>query len=563
MRLPLIAAWQEGATTSSANPAPGFGTHITGGTEANGFDISPTNSPSLRLVNADGSWTGLANTNKTAITQYASYMLFVRGNRSYNISSTTNTTAPTTTVLRVKGNVNQGTLAATAVPAKGFITVTNPYAAPINFAKAISTSTNVKKRIRVWDPTLAGTKGTGAWVIIDGTTGTYRATPPSVYVTSVLQAGQGFIVESADGVNNGSLVLNEDDKDFTSSTISGDRVEGSTMDTSLEVNLKLFNDDSTVSLTDGVLYNFDAGNNDSADVNDAAKLYNTGASLTILDGSQNLAIDSRTTPKEGDSLRLSLTSLKTAGYQFEFVPALLENKTFALYDRYMDTLLPISSSDTTRLTFSVGSAEASKAANRFVIVVQKPKVIASPLPVALALTFVNVKAEAKGKAISVEWKAENETDVLYYTVEKSAGGSHFTAAGKVTASVKGSYAYTDVAPVAGTNYYRITAVTRGGGEYSVIASSNFSTTATGSLSIYPNPITGTAFTATLSNLAAGTYTLSVVSSNGTTAALKTLAHGGGTASQKVVLNHALAAGVYYIRLSSGGAVISRATVTAQ
>lgn len=559
----INAAWQEGATNSSANPAPGFGTHITGGTEANGFDLSPTNSPSLRLVNIDGTWTGLANTNKTAITQYASYMLFVRGNRSYNISSTTNTTAPTTTILRVKGNVNQGTLAATAIPAKGYITVTNPYAAPINFARVINTSTNIKKRIRVWDPTLAGTKGTGAWVIIDGTTGTYRATPPSTYVTSVLQAGQGFIVESADGVNAGSLTMNEDDKDFTSATISGDRVVGSATDTSLEVNLKLFNDDSTISLTDGVLYNFGSGNNDSADVNDAAKLYNTGVSLTIQDGSQSLAIDSRTSPKEGDSLKLNLSNNKAAGYQFEIVPSLLENKTFALYDKYLDTLFPISSVDTTRITFSVGSADASKAADRFLIVVQKPKAISSPLPVALSVTFVKVKAEAKDKAISVKWNVEDETDVLYYTVEKSADGSHFAVAGNVTASAKGSYSYTDGAPVAGINYYRITAVTRGGSRYSVVTSASFSATASGSMGIYPNPITGTTFMAALTNIAAGTYTLSVMSSNGTTVAVKTLAHSGGTASQKVTLSNPLPAGIYYIRLSSAGAIISTTTVTAQ
>ncbi|MBE7174631.1 MAG: hypothetical protein INR73_28935, partial [Williamsia sp.] len=249
----INAAWQEGATSSKANPNPGYGTHITGGTEANGFDLSPTNNASLKYLSSTGVWTTLSNTNKTPVTQYPAYMLFVRGNRSYNITTTTNYTTPTTTVLRVKGNVYQGSLAAKAVTAKGYTTVINPYASPINFAKVISRSTNIKKRIRVWDPTLAGDKGVGGWVIIDGTTGTYRSTPPSSYVTSVLQAGQGFVIESANGTTDGSLALDEDDKDFTSSTISSDRIAGLTNDTSLEVNLKLFNEDSSSSIADGIL----------------------------------------------------------------------------------------------------------------------------------------------------------------------------------------------------------------------------------------------------------------------------------------------------------------------
>ncbi len=558
----INAAWQEGATSSSANPVPGFGTHITGGTQANGFDISPTNNASIKYLSKAGQWTGLANTNKTLVTQYPAYMLFVRGNRSYNISGTTKYTTPMTTVLRIKGNVYQGTMAAKAVSASGYTMVVNPYASPINFSKVISASSNVKKRIRVWDPTLAGENGVGGWVIVDGTTGTYRSTPPSTYVSTVLQAGQGFIIESANGKTNGSLALNEDDKDFTVNTISSDRVVGSTTDTSLEVNLKLFNTDSTASIADGILYNFSTGNNDSADVNDALKLYNNGENIVAKNGSQDLAIDSRTAPKEGDSLALNLYNMKAASYQIEFVPSLLTNKTFALYDKYLNTLTAISSVDTTRITFSIlSSVNASKATDRFTIVTQKSKAAIS-LPAAQSFTFIKVKAEAKNKAINVGWNVENESAVLYYTVEKSTDGVRFTEAGNVVASLKGTYSYTDATPASGMNYYRIKGITKTGSQYAPVVSGSLNAATAVSLNVYPNPLTGTTFTATLSNLSKGTYTLSVVNSSGTTVAVKTLAHNGGTASQKVTLNNHLAAGVYYINLSAAGNTISTTKITA-
>ncbi|HNP53579.1 MAG TPA: hypothetical protein PKK69_03135, partial [Ferruginibacter sp.] len=47
-------AWQEGASAASfgpTDPNPGYGVHITGGTTANGFDQSLTNSPSMKVYN--------------------------------------------------------------------------------------------------------------------------------------------------------------------------------------------------------------------------------------------------------------------------------------------------------------------------------------------------------------------------------------------------------------------------------------------------------------------------------------------------------------------------------
>lgn len=558
----INAAWQEGATSSSANPNPGFGTHITYGLLSDGFDQNPQKTFSMKVRNASDSWVGVPATKTTTITNYPAYFIFIRGNRSYNILGTTDVTTPTTTVLRVTGNVNQGTQAATAVSATGFTLVSNPYAAPVNFTKLISS--NVKPRIRVWDPTMAGVKGVGGYVILDGSTGSYRATPPSANVSALLQAGQGFFVESNDGATAGSITFAESAKDLTGATLGADRIGAASIDTSLEINLKLFNADSTTAIADGILFNFNAAFNDSVDNDDATKLNNFGENLSIKESNTELTIDNRTMPKENDSLHLTFTNSKNASYQFEMVPSSLSNQSFVLYDKYLNSFSPISSNDTTRITFSINTAvNASKAADRFTIVVLKSKV----KTVLSNKGISSIKASAKDKAISVEWTVSNEQGMAYYEVQKSADGNLFTEVGNVIANASAAYSFTDAAPAAGINYYRIKSVSKTGSiVYTSVVNAQLETiSASGvsSVGVYPNPLTGSTFTLTLSNMAAGSYTLSVINSNGAVQFSKAIAHNGGTVSQKISLSHSLAAGIYYVKVAAANGTANMVKIIAQ
>ncbi len=561
----INAAWQEGAISSTDNPHPGFGTHITYGALSDGFDQNPQKSFSMKVYNSTtSSWVSVPATKTTAITSYPAYFIFIRGNRSYNITTTTNYTTPMTTVLRATGNVNQGTIAARPVAATGLTLVANPYASPVNFTKMVSAGSNVKARYRVWDPSLAGDKGTGAWVTVDGSTGTYKSIPPSSYVANTLEAGQGFFVETGDGKTAGSLLFTEAVKDATLSTTSADRIGGATTDTSLEVNLKLFNADTTTAIADGVLFHFGSAYNDSVDNDDAAKLGNTGENLSIREGSHLLTIDERTMPRKGDSLYLNFTNAPSASYQFEIVPSSLSSQSFVLYDKYLNSLSPISSSDTTRITFSINTAvAASKAADRFVLVVMNSKITNTVLPV----TFTSIKATAKEKTVAVQWTVANESGILYYEVQKSTDGRSFTAAGNVAAKGASLYLFTDLSPLAtGVNYYRVKSVGKNGEvHYTNIVTAQIETasaSAPSSVSVYPNPLKGTAFTLTLTNMTAGSYTISVVDQNGAVQFSKQMAHSGGTASQKITLNHALAAGIYYIQLTSPTSITNRIKVIA-
>jgi fibronectin-binding autotransporter adhesin len=83
----ISEAWQEGqardystvaaaATSTAADTAAAFGTQITGGAIANGFDLGFTNNPSIRFFNA-GAWSSPANTNATTVNSREGWMLFV------------------------------------------------------------------------------------------------------------------------------------------------------------------------------------------------------------------------------------------------------------------------------------------------------------------------------------------------------------------------------------------------------------------------------------------------------------------------------------------------------
>ncbi len=558
----INAAYQEGAKSSTDNPVPGFGTHITYGAIANGFDQNPQKTFSMKVYNSSSAaWVGVPATNKTLVTDYPAYMLFIRGNRSYPITSTSSKTPATSTVLRVTGNVNQGEQTAKTISATGVTLVVNPYACPVNFTKIKSASTNLKARIRMWDPQLSGTNGTGGWVTVDGTSGTYRATPPSNLLT-LIQAGQGFFVESADGANSGSMIISENTKDLTSITTSADKEgEDLNLSPSLEVNLRVADTAGTTAIADGVLFNFNETANNGVDKEDAFKIWNFSDNLSILEGSSYLTIDQRKAPVAGDSLKLSLNHTKTADYQLEFVPASLDNQALALYDKYLNKITSISLTDTTRYKFSINlSVTASKAPDRFVIVAQKT----TPIPSVLPVTFTGIKAYAKDKAVTVEWTVKGEQDIAYYEVETSTKGNNFSKAGMVAATGATVYSFTDAAPAAGINYYRVKSVGKEGEvRYTGIVNVNMETAAIGSaVSIYPNPLNGPSFTLTMTNMAAGSYNVAVTSQHGATLYSSKVTHSGGTASQKVTMNRPLANGIYYLTTTATDGTTKTIKVTA-
>jgi hypothetical protein len=96
---------------------------------------------------------------------------------------------------------------------------------------------------------------------------------------------------------------------------------------------------------------------------------------------------------------------------------------------------------------------------------------AAPLPVKL-IDFTAI--ENNGKNI-LNWKTANEINSAYFNIERSGNGRDFAVIGTVNASgssaTEVSYSFTDAAPLAGINYYRLDMVDIDNSkEYSKIAS---------------------------------------------------------------------------------------------
>ncbi|MEP6951871.1 MAG: choice-of-anchor tandem repeat GloVer-containing protein [Ginsengibacter sp.] len=373
----ISLAWQEGATTFSPNPNPhpGFGTHITEGSAANGFDHNPLTAmvSVKKYISTSDSWVPLTNTNATAVNSDA-FLLFVRGDRG--ISLGLNTVPPTTTVLRANGPLKTGNQTF-AVSATGFTAIPNPFACPINF-KTI-TRTNVPDNFYLWDPKLGGSTGVGGYVLLSANgSGGYDITPAAVSPESqFIQSGQGFLVHASG--SGASIVIKESDKSNSGSanvfrpaiTTSTDEHNSTGTAKGLRTTLQIEENDKTTSVLDEALTSYSPVFSNKIDDMDPVKLPNINENLGMLRDGQSLMIERRKAFTGNDTINLQLWNTTQRNYLFQFSPINLASSTILsgyLEDRYLLTSTPISLSEATTVQFSVDGNPASAGKDRFRVV---------------------------------------------------------------------------------------------------------------------------------------------------------------------------------------------------
>ncbi len=376
-------AWQEGATTASAvpNPNPGYGTFITVGSVANGFDqnILGMSTASLKKFTSTGALQAVTNTNTASVANIP-YMLFVRGDRS--IAMKDYTVPANNTTLRATGPLLTGNQTI-PVGATGYTAVANPFASPINFATI--TRNNVKNSFYLWDPKMGGTYGVGAYVNVSFNGTGYDVTPASTSPESqYIQSGQSFLVQSTGTA--GSLVIKESDKSATpaqnvfrqanpgdqQSAVSGGLVFAPAKNaTGLRVNLQP-SDGSQRGVLDEVFASYSSNFSDEIDDMDALKVENVMENLSIIRKGQELMVDRRNVIQTADTLRLNMTNLTATGYMFEFSPIdLSEAESVTLIDNYLKTTTDISLTETSQVYFQTGSDSKASAPDRFCVVIVK------------------------------------------------------------------------------------------------------------------------------------------------------------------------------------------------
>ena len=472
-------------------------------------------------------------------------MLFVRGDRTVVASSQ----SATTVILRTTGKIYSPSNPpdSVVVPSGKFQSVGNPYAAAIDFNSLISTSTNIDSNYYyVWDPLFQSTNGFGGYQVISRTSGPVPGGTANYAIFeqyTQIQSGQAIFVRSI-GSTNGKVKFDETNK------VSGNRNvfrnTGLIPFSSLRSFL-LANDEK---LVDGNLLNIDNQFSNAIDINDAPKLNNFAENFGIRSSNKILAIETRASLNNIDTLFYNLTNLRVQSYKFKFVPENMQNLPLAAYliDKFTGQQTQLNLADTNLISFSIINNPASYASDRFYIVFKHLR----PLPV----TFTDIRAAKQNKNIVVDWAVSNELNTLKYNVQKSSNGIQFSKIGSQLATGNNGsnqqYNFIDHAPFNGYNYYRIQSIgiSPDDHKYSNIVKVLIENQKS-KIIVSPNPITGNTIGLTFFNKAKGIYTTRLYNSFGQLVLSKIITHPvSGNADYNIKPESVLAAGIYTIKITN-------------
>ncbi|MEP7106660.1 MAG: hypothetical protein ABI760_01735 [Ferruginibacter sp.] len=545
-------AWQEGVNNTTlnysgnVNPASGYGTHITlGNAPDSGFDVGINNNPSIKGYNAiTNKWVILPSTN-IPISDYAAYMLFVRGDRSIDLSQGVNAPA-TNTILRSLGNIRMGDQHFN-VAATGFTILGNPYASPIDLNQiGKSNSTNIQDNFYIWDPKITGSNGVGGVVNISWDGSVYDITPPPVSsISQYIQSGSSFYARTNDQATPGSLVVKETDKKNAGSD-NVNRPQNVPGVVKMATNLYSVNSDGTTSIVDGVLNSFGDAYSNAVDNMDAVKLSNIAESFSTQRNGQQLVVERRQPVTIADTIYYRMIQMKVKDYNLEFKATGFENTGLNgfLEDNYLHTSRPVEPNGASIISFTISGESGSYAPDRFRMVFRP----VSTLPV----TIRTIKAWQQKDAVKVEWKVENELGIKQYEVEMSGGGTGFkwSATLIATGNSQGAYNWLDANAQEGNNYYRVKIVgVNGEIHYSSVVKVNIGK-GKEQIKLKSGFITGGAITFRLINMPAGMYGLRLLNCLGQVICTKEVVHTTGNSIETLELNTRPAKGIYIIEFTS-------------
>ena len=373
-------AWQEGVGgTWSSNPAPGYGTHITGGTlrtTAQGYDQGPNN-PSLYAYNG-AAWNILPTTTNDAISNYQGYMLFVRGSRAINLPASTSSTVPDNTVLRPTGLINTGSRPAVTSVGGGFTVVGNPYPSAINFnninKSGVIGGAGGNNAYYLWDPYLGGNFGYGSFIAFswNGVDYDKNIGPSNVDSAGIISSGAAFMVNLSPG---GSVTFDENDKvaDGTGSTYLFRPI---TNTSKLRTSLFSIQTDGTKALHDGVLITFSPQSSNIVNNEDALKMNNFAENFCVFHQSKNIAIERRKNIQSTDTIFFNMWNMKVKKYEIQFDVTLFKvpaNTIMYVEDTYLKQEIAITAATIQTLLFEVTTDSKSAASYRFRLVFKNKK----------------------------------------------------------------------------------------------------------------------------------------------------------------------------------------------
>jgi hypothetical protein len=352
----IYNAWQEGGVANA-----GYGTLITGGASggSNGFDLPTTSAKSIFTYNdnnATGSkWVGLANTDATNLSAGAGYLLFVRGDRTLNITSTPSASGNTT--LRATGTIGQGDISPTlSVTGAGkYNLIANPYPCAIDWNSGSITKTNLTGNFTVYDP------NNNVFVSSNGSVKT-----PNIgnQQAGFIQSGQAFFVQN--DAANGAITFTEAAKTTSATTTSSTTVFGEDANKAqLNINVYRTADNS---FADGVVALFGNNYKTAVDANeDIYKFTNLNETFGLRRNNAVLGLEARPRVQSTDTMYFSLSNFAKKAYSLVIDGSNLSATTAKLEDKFTGTSTVIDVAGTTTYNFDVTDEAASSSNDRFLI----------------------------------------------------------------------------------------------------------------------------------------------------------------------------------------------------
>ncbi|MDO9374839.1 MAG: T9SS type A sorting domain-containing protein [Ferruginibacter sp.] len=548
----ILKTWQNNGVF-----ATGSGMLITGpaasGVAGNGLDYSAQNAVSMKSYNySNGQYVNVINTKiplsagVTGSADNTGYFVFVRGDRDPNNTSVSSVNA---TVLTSIGSLQTGNQVFTASPVAGaFTLIGNPYASPIDFN--LVSRTNLIKRFYVWDPNL---NSVGGYVMLDdlNNDGVFATTIGGSSQTKEIQSGQAFFVETL-STSPAALTFMESSKSTgTSNVIFRPQSPTGQQPGQLNASLYLLNATGANKLADGVLAEFDDSYAAGINREDALKFSNSNENLMIVRNNVSLIAERRPALSINDTIFFKLSNTTQRDYQFIIDSKNLNQPgiTGYLEDNFLGTRKAISLSGATVINFSISPQTGSAAANRFRIVFRQDLTV-------LPVTITRFRALAKGKNIDVQWEVENELNIDRYDLEKRMPATGFEKV--FTVKVQGnnnahnSYAWTDIKPAAGINYFRIKKYDRSGSiSYSHIEKVNIALSTSG-VTIYPNPVTGTIINLRVTQQNSGVCQVEIFNASGQRVLRRNFSYSNGEVNKQIETHSKLPTGIYQLKTTLDG-----------
>ncbi|HPH93115.1 MAG TPA: T9SS type A sorting domain-containing protein, partial [Ferruginibacter sp.] len=521
--------------------AANFATQITGGSTANGFDASPNNSSSIRFFSG-GLWNTPANTNSTGVNSQEGWLLFVRGDRENYGEITNQFKLPTITTLRPRGQIFLGQKTITA---SGLQTVGNPYASAVDYFNMTRTGAGwpASPTYFVWDPSLGGANGVGAWVALTWNGSNFTRSAPlsgtgtSNYDNRYIASGAAIMVDFPAG--GGTLSMNEANKNTDSTTTAFRPVR------QLMTSLQAKDADNTLYVADAALSLFGNQFNDAADVDDARKLSNVNENICLRRNDGYLSIERKKLNADADTIFYFINKLQKKEYKlrFEMDNIDLPASTAAfLEDTYLKTKTPVSISGTTEAGFAVTNDAGSAATERFRLVFRR------------SVWYSSIQADILNSDVAVSWSVRDELNIENYEIERSSNGSSFTTIAsqlsRGNSEIPVAYNGLDISPAPGEYYYRIKSTSKNGiVTYSDVVKVKV-VRSTPHMYVFPNPVTNSTIQLQLNNAMEGVYSTTLFGNNGQVINNELINHAGGTSTKAIRLKQQITDGTYQLRITA-------------